>query len=45
MDEILRILLIVVAAAAVFVLVRWMAARRAVGLARRRQDGQGGAGE
>ena len=45
MDEIWAIVLIVVVAAAVFLLVRWTAARRAVGLARRRQDRQGPTGE
>lgn len=40
MDEIWAIVLIVVVAAAVFLLVRCMAARRAVRLSRRQQDRQ-----
>lgn len=44
MDDIWAVLLIVAVAVPVFLLVRWLAARRAVEQAKRRRDGRGGPG-
>ncbi|MFK5689202.1 hypothetical protein ACI3EY_06005 [Ornithinimicrobium sp. LYQ92] len=41
MDELWTLLLVVAVAIPMFLLVRWLAARRAVAAARRRRDGPG----